>query len=210
MKTFRTGFFVLLAVTISLGGFACFGGGSASPDAQPQPTENKEVPSDITGTTEEKLYAIAETVTEESEGILVVSYAEAPVHRTREGNIHYGAHYNVFVVKRADLFTAAEDARVRALVGRIFQLTTEHIIALDPLFSHMGVQVFDADVWFHGGHERGSVIIYIANRENLLERGSDDTPWQWFNTATEYPEVIIEQAVLQGLIQRLRSLEENK
>jgi len=161
----------------------------------------------ITGGVNEKIIAIAETVALESDGLIAVPYVEVLPHQRSSGEVHFGVHYNVFVIKQANEITNVSRAKVRTFVGEIFRLTTEHVLANELTFSHMGVQVFDADTWFFGGHRRGSVRIYIAQKEELLALGSDPPFGYWMEVPTEYPEDVIFSSKLKDLIDNFQEPE---
>jgi len=191
--------FVLIGIASFLIG-GCGGGSESGEKLLPE----------ITGTTQEKILLIAGRVTYESEGLVTVAYAETPRHQNAAGQSYYGVHYNMFVTKRADLITQQDKERVRDLAGRLFQLTTIHVLAREPDFSHMGVQVFDPDAWFVGGHERGSVRIFIAQKTTLLTRTENNSLEIWLRSASETEEVIISSGALEELIRQLNEARKGK
>ncbi|MEX2145356.1 MAG: hypothetical protein WD712_03250 [Candidatus Spechtbacterales bacterium] len=149
---------------------------------------------------------IADYITLKSEGLLAVPYTEIPDH----GNGTFGVHYNAFITKTASEMTGADEARVRELIGEIFGLTTLHILKdSGPSLTHMGVQVIDPDIWWWGGHERGSSRIYIASKNDLL-RISAPLGAQWLEAARENPQTLVMTGTLQELLERLQKAEENK
>lgn len=144
---------------------------------------------DIFGTPEKKVRIIADYIAKVSNGLLVVPHAIAAPHRmTRkgpEGKItvitHFGAHYNVFIIKRSDLLTDEDMEESLNFVGRLFQLTTEHIFAKEEGFTHIGVQVFPPNTWSFGGHKGKDILILTALTSDLIPlleiQGMQPTHW---------------------------------
>ena len=158
---------------------------------------------DIIEVSTEQVREIADSINFQSEGLLKVPYAEILLH-AHFLKVVYGVHYNVFIIKRADLVTLDDRNRAKTLVGEIFQLTTERVLSNAPSISHVGIQVFDPDVWLKGGHKRGRVTLFIAPREKLLElRGSTDALSQWLEAAVSLPMVVIFSSKFRSLINEL-------
>ena len=74
----------------------------------------------------------------------------------------------------------------------------------------MGVQLIDSDIWWWGGHERGSSRIYIASRDDLLRISSGASGAQWLRVAQENPQPLVMDATLEKMLQLLREAENNK
>ncbi len=200
------GVMALVGVGIILFFGNCVGGDKTIPQ-EPEPSPSPAV---FTGTTQEKILSIADYVTKSAVGLLVVSYAEAPPHFRESGEVHYGVHYNVFVTKRADLLAPTDTTRVMRFVGELFRLTTLNVLAGEPTFSHIGVQLFDANAWFYGGHERGAVRMYIANKADLVSIDDDAFPVVWLQAASEDREVIVTVAMLRSLLDELDKAKNQK
>ena len=159
--------------------------------ASPEVFGEPKTPKPITGTVQEKINTIAEIIAEESGGILAVTYAEAPTHRYPTGEIHYGVHYNVFVIKRIELVTPADKEKIKSLVARILQLTTMHVLAPDPNYSHLGVQIFNPHTWSFGGHQRGYVYIYEFLKDDLLKVKEKASPDEWMAVGAKLRLVVV-------------------
>jgi len=127
----------------------------------------------------QKAYAIADKVTQETQGLLAVTYAEIPDH----GQGRFGVHYNVFVIKRTDLLTPSDIKKVDEFVAEILKLTTQEIIVNEPSITHMGVMVVTPNFWFYGGFKRGPILVFEAPRAALLALGANAIADDWLGAA---------------------------
>lgn len=142
-------------------------------------------PENISGTPDEKVQQIAQVITAEYAGKLLVSYAENPEHYTADGRLHYGSHYIIFILPQAEPTPEISEQTWKTAVGRVYQLTYEHILRDDPDFTHAGVQVVEPDAWLIGGHSRGSIVMFEAAEEALARTPSPKDPFSWTFGATE-------------------------
>lgn len=143
----------------------------------------------------DKARAIGELVTQESNGLVHVSYVVIPSHGISQntGHEHFGVHYSMQILRRSDLVTGQELNRAKELAGRIFQLTTKHIIADNHDVTHMGVQIVDPDAWFWDGTD---AHLYIATRDVLTSLPENAHASAWFNASSDTPVAFVPESAL--------------
>jgi len=207
-KRTAIGYFLII-LSILLGGALFLK--SAYPEGQPTISNGDQIIAGFTapanGNSTDTARAIAYFITQKSDGLLAVPYVEIPDH----GGGIFGVHYNVVITKNAETMNEADRKAVRELAGEIFKLTTKYIIDPAPTsLTHMGVQIIDPDIWWWGGHERGSARIFIAARDALSKVPDSASGTQWLEAASENPQKLVMDSTLQDLLERLRRAEENK
>lgn len=172
-------------------------------------TSDEKTPTvlNISGTPDEKVQQIAQIVTAEYAGQLVVSYAENPEHRLLSGRIYYGSHYIILVLPQTEPEPQISEQTWKTAVGRLYQLTYEHILRDEREFTHAGVQVIEPDAWLIGGHNRGAIIMFEAAEEDLEKVSSSPYPSLWLAATSEqrlnganFQALLIELTRLQKLV----------
>lgn len=182
--------------------------GCGGDDSTISDSDAPNISESIVGTPDEKVQQIARLVTSEYAGQLLVSYAENPVHHTEDGRIHYGSHYIIFVLPQTEPTPQVSEQTWRTAVGRLYQLTYEHILRDDFDFTHSGVQVIEPDAWLIGGHKRGAIIMFEADETELAKTAFPQNPLSWTFAASEnqlngenFFGLLVELARLQKLTQ---------
>ena len=134
---------------------------------------------------------IADEVTAEAKGLLFVPYAEVPRHFLADGKIHYGAHYNLFVVKRFDLLADEDLNAIFKFAARIIFLTREFLFKTEKDVTHMGIQIVPPSAWSYGEHQKDFISVLEIPKDAVMDIGENAPAEVWMGAGDFIPQIII-------------------
>lgn len=147
---------------------------ACGPIPEPKTSVDDPVVPVIEGSTDRRVQTIADTLNYEADistdpgrAAIRVTYAEKVNHSGAQQQPNYGIHYIVTIA--ADAGDTYDLDIAKEVAGTLFMLTTQHVISVNPLVSHMGVEIIEPDAWFVGGHERGGIRFWVRARASLEE-----------------------------------------
>lgn len=151
----------------------------------------------------EKARLIAQYVTQESDGLVFVTYSDIPSHGVSQetGKEFFGLHYSLTLLRHSDEVTSEDMSNAELLAGRIFELSTQHILKDSPAITHMGVQIVNPNAWFWEGQD---AHLYIATANDLLDLPNTASLDSWFATASDTPILLITESQLRQILEQLK------
>lgn len=150
-----------------------------------------------------KARIIAQYITQESDGLVYVTYSDIPSHGVSQetGKEFFGLHYSMMPLRHSYEVTSEDMEKTQELAGHIFKLSTQYILKENPAITHMGVQIINPSAWFWSGED---AHLYIATSDNLTHVPEDASLSGWFAVSSDTPILLITESQLQNLLEQLQ------